>query len=199
VRRSLLINLLAIVFLAPALLAADEPPPAAAAKGKPALIVMDIQNAFMPYMDGEETEGAMPMINATIELFRKHGLPVIRVYHTDPAYGPQPGTEPFEFAEAVGIQDSDPMVVKTHPSAFNSTELDRILREQGADTVFLSGLSAVGCVLATYFDADRLDYRVFMVRGGLISHKAELTESVEEMTGAVGYEAIAYMLAGATD
>jgi nicotinamidase-related amidase len=191
-------TLLASAFLAPAVLAADEAPPAAA-KGKPALIVMDIQNAFMPYMDGEETEGAMPMINATIELFRKHGLPVIRVYHTDPAYGPQPGTEPFEFAEAVGIRDSDPMVVKTHPSAFNSTELDRILREQGADTVFLSGLSAVGCVLATYFDADRLDYRVFMVRDGLISHKAELTESVEEITGAVGYEAIAYMLAGATD
>ena len=139
-KRALVINLLAIAFLVPAVLAADELPPPAA-KGKPALILMDIQNAFMPYMDGEETEGAMPMINATIELFRKHGLPVIRVYHTDPAYGPQPGTEPFEFAEAVGIQDSDPMVVKTHPSAFNSTELDRILREQGADTVFLSGLA----------------------------------------------------------
>jgi len=197
-KRALLINLLAIAFLVPAVLAADEPPPAAA-KGKPALVVMDIQNAFMPYMDCEETEGALPMINATIELFRKHGLPVIRVYHTDPAHGPQPGTESFEFAEAVGIQDSDPKVVKTHSSAFNSTELDRILRERGADTVFLTGLSAVGCVLATYFDADRLDYRVFMVRGGLISHKAELTESVEEMTGAVGYEAIAYMLAGAAD
>ncbi len=197
-RRSLLINVMAFAFLAPIVLAADAPP-VAAAKGKPALIVMDIQNAFMPYMDGEETEGAMPMINATIELFRKHGLPVIRVYHTDPAYGPQPGTEPFEFPATIRIQDSDPMVVKTHPSAFNQTELDRILREQGADTVFLTGLSAVGCVLATYFDADRLDYRVFMVRDGLISHKAELTESVEEMTGAVGYEAIEYMLAGATD
>ncbi len=90
-------------------------------------------------------------------------------------------------------------MVKTHASAFNSTELDRILREQGVDTVFLSGLSAVGCVLATYFDADRLDYRVFMVRDGLISHDAELTASVEEMTGAVGFEAIAYMLDGATD
>lgn len=197
-KRALLFNLLAIAFLVPAVLAAAEPPPVAA-KGKPALVVMDIQNAFMPYMDCEETEGALPMINATIELFRKHGLPVIRVYHTDPAHGPQPGTESFEFAEAVGIQDSDPKVVKTHSSAFNSTELDRILRERGADTVFLTGLSAVGCVLATYFDADRLDYRVFMVRGGLISHKAELTESVEEMTAAVGYEAIAYMLAGATD
>ena len=37
-----------------------------------------------------------------------------------------------------------------------------------------------------------------MVRNRLISHKAALTESVEEMTGAVGYEAIAYMLDAAT-
>jgi len=198
VRRSLLINLMAFAFLAPVVLAADAPPPAAA-KGKPALVVMDIQNAFMPYMDDEDTKLALPMVNATIELFRKHGLPVIRVYHADPEGVPQPGTEPFEFPKTVGILDTDSMVVKTHPSAFNQTELDRLLREQGVDTVFLSGLSAVGCVLATYFDADRLDYRVFMVRDGLISHDAELTASVEKMTGAVGYEAIAYMLDGATD
>jgi nicotinamidase-related amidase len=198
VRSPILLSLLVVAVLAPAVLAAD-PPPAAAAKGKPALVVMDVQNAFMPYMDDEDTKMGMLMINATIELFRKHGLPVIRVYHTDPEGGPQPGTEPFEFPKTVGILDTDLMVVKTHPSAFNSTELDRLLRDQGVDTVFLSGLSAVGCVLATYFDADRLDYRVFMVRDGLISHDAELTASVEEMTGAVGYEAIAYMLDQATD
>ena len=197
-RRSMFACLIAFAFVVPAALAADAPP-ASTTKGKPALVVMDIQNAFMPYMDGEDTKMATMMINATIDLFRKHGLPVIKVYHTDPEGGPTPGTESFEFPATIRIQDSDPMVVKTHASAFNATELDRILREQGVDTVFLSGLSAVGCVLATYFDADRLDYRVFMVRDGLISHDAELTASVEEMTGAVGYEAIAYMLDGATD
>lgn len=197
-KRSMLLSLLAVTMLAPAVLAADGPD-AAAAKGKPALIVMDVQNAFMPYMDDEDTKMGTMMINATIDLFRKHDLPVIRVYHTDPESGPVPGTEPFEFPESVRVQASDPKVVKTHPSAFDQTELDRLLREQGVDTVFLSGLSAVGCVLATYFDAGRLDYRVFMVRDGLISHDAELTASVEEMTGAVGYEAIAYMLDAATD
>ncbi|HOC43859.1 MAG TPA: isochorismatase family cysteine hydrolase [Thermoanaerobaculales bacterium] len=195
-RRSMLLSLLVVTMLASAVLAADQP---AAAKGKPALIVMDVQNAFMPYMDDEDTKMGLLMINATIEQFRAHGLPVIRVYHTDPDSGPLPGTEPFEFPATVGIRDTDPKVVKTHPSAFNATELDRLLREQGVDTVFLSGLSAVGCVLATYFDADRLEYRVFMVRDGVISHDAGLTASVEEMTGAVGYEAIAYMLDAVAD
>ena len=195
-RRSMLLSLLVVTMLASAVLAADQP---AAAKGKPALIVMDVQNAFMPYMDDEDTKMGLLMINATIEQFRAHGLPVIRVYHTDPDSGPLPGTEPFEFPATVGIRDTDPKVVKTHPSAFNATELDGLLREQGVDTVFLSGLSAVGCVLATYFDADRLEYRVFMVRDGVISHDAGLTASVEEMTGAVGYEAIAYLLDAVAD
>ena len=197
-KRSARAVVLALSFSTSAALAGDGPD-AAAAIGKPALVVMDIQNAFIPHMDAADTGMGLEMINATIELFRAHGLPVIRVYHTNPVRGPQQGSAAFEFPDTVGIRETDPMVVKTHPSAFNQTELDRMLREQGVDTVFLSGLSAVGCVLATYFDADRLDYRVFMVRDGLISHKAALTESVEEMTGAVGYEAISYMLDAATD
>ena len=188
-------SLLALVLVAPAALAADEV--VAVPAGKPALIVMDVQNAFMPYMDEEDIEGAVQMINATIALFREAGLPVIRVYHSSPERGPEPGTEPFQFPESITVNDDDPMVVKGRPSAFNDTELDQVLRDLGCDTVFLSGLSAVGCVLATYFDADGRDYRTFMVKNGLISHDAEQTAHVEEITGAVGYGAIEYMLLNA--
>lgn len=193
--RAVLIAAVVLTLAAPAVPAADQPD-VDASRGKPALLVMDVQNAYMPYMDEADIEGALRMINATVGMFRQRGLPVIRVYHTDPKRGPEPGTEPFEFPATVAIQTDDPMVVKSRPSAFNGTELDRLLRDQGVDTIFLSGLSAVGCVLATYFEADGLDYRVFMVRGGLISHKADLTDAVEEMTGAVGYRAIEYMLDG---
>jgi nicotinamidase-related amidase len=158
---------------------------------------MDVQNAFMPMMDEEDTKIAIRMINASIALFRDAGLPVIRVYHSSPERGPEPGTEPFQFPDSINVNDDDPMVVKSKASAFNGTDLDTVLRANGVDTVFLSGLSAVGCVLATYFDADGRDYRTFMVRNGLISHDAEQTANVEEMTGAVGYGAIEYMLLNA--
>ncbi len=187
-------SLLVLAMVAPSAVTADE---ATAPQGKPALIVMDVQNAYMPHMDEEDTKIAIRMINATIALFRKAGLPVIRVYHTDPERGPEPGTEGFQFPDTININDDDPMVVKSKPSAFNGTDLDQVLRENGCDTVFLCGLSAVGCVLATYWDADGHDYRTFMVRNGLISHDADLTANVEEMTGAVGYGAIDYMLLNA--
>ena len=185
-------GLLMLALAAPAAFAADET--VAAPEGKPALIVMDVQNAYMPYMDDEDIEIAVEMINATIELFRERGLPVIRVYHSDPQRGPEPGSEPFEFPDTINIDDKDPMVIKHRASAFNGTDLDEVLSEHGCDTVFLCGLSAVGCVLATYFDADGHDYRSFMVENGLISHDASLTDSVEKMTGAIGYRAIQYML-----
>ncbi len=153
----------------------------------------------MPHMDEEDVTIAIRMINATIGLFREAGLPVIRVYHSSPERGPEPGTEPFQFPDSIKVNDDDPMVVKSKPSAFNGTELDQVLQDLGCDTVFLSGLSAVGCVLATYFDADGRDYRTFMVKNGLISHDAKLTASVEEMTGAVGYGAIDYMLINASN
>ena len=66
-----------------------------------------------------------------------------------------------------------------------------------AGHAMLCGLSATGCVLATYFDAVGRDYRTFMVKNGLISHDSELTDGVEEITRAVGYGAIDYMLLNA--
>jgi nicotinamidase-related amidase len=195
--KRLIVPSVAAALLAGVAALATDPPAPQPASGKPALIVMDIQNAYLPYMDEGEAERAMEMINATIALFRAQGLPVIRVYHTDPAHGPAPGTEAFEFPKTVAIESADTQVVKSYPSAFAKTELAALLREKGCDTVFLCGLSATGCVLATYFDAMSYDLEVFMVRGGLISHRHDLTKSVEEITGAIGYDAIRYMVAHA--
>lgn len=176
---------------------AATPTDSKAVEGRPALLVMDVQNLYLGYMDQSNRTIAFSMINATIELFRAKGYPVIRVYHTDPARGPAPGTEPFEFPAEIRVKPGDTMVVKNRPSAFVGTELEKILREQGCDTVFITGLSAVGCALATYFDAHGRDVRVFMVKDALLSHRADLTRAVEDMTEAVGYEALSYMLLNA--
>ena len=61
----------------------------------PALLVIDIQKQFMPMMDDREKSLAIYAINAYIDLFRKYGFPVVRVYHTDKDYGPVPGTPEF--------------------------------------------------------------------------------------------------------
>lgn len=174
--------------------AAEAPADQAETRGKPALLVMDVQNLYLGMMDQSNRDLAVAVVNATVDLFHEQGYPVIRVYHTDPARGPAPGTEPFEFPDQIRVRPDDPMVVKNHASAFVGTDLEKILRGHGCDTVFVTGLSAVGCALATYFDADGRGFRTFMVKNGLLSHRADLTRAVEDMTDAVGYDAVKYML-----
>jgi nicotinamidase-related amidase len=161
---------------------------------KPALLVIDIQNAYLPRMDEQDKKTAMEMINYFIALFRANGFPVIRVYHSDLKQGPKPDSEEFAFPGTVAIQNDDPMIIKNYGSAFKKTDLDKLLRAQGCNTLFLCGLSAVGCVLATYYGAVDLDYRVFMLKDALISHDAALTQSVQQICRTIDYGALKLVL-----
>ena len=164
---------------------------------KPALLVIDIQNEYLKYMSEDDKKMGMEVINGAIYVFRQHNLPIIRVYHTDPNWGPKPGTELFEFPKSVIIKDDDPKVIKNFPSAFTKTDLDKILKEKGCNTVFLCGLSSVGCVLATYHGARDRDFNTFMVKDGLIAHKETYSDFIQEISNAVGWEAMKLMLESA--
>ena len=187
--------LMALAVLVPFMFAqAAEPAEKEVKQMKPALIVIDIQNRYLPMMEQDEKDLALRIINGAIWLFRQHELPVIRVYHSDPQYGPKPGEEDFEFPESVIIDDKDPKVIKNYPSAFKKTELDAMLKDKGVNTVFLCGLSAVGCVLATYYGAMDRDYEVFMVKNGIMSHNSEYTNVVRDITEAVTWKILQFML-----
>jgi len=163
---------------------------------KPALLVIDIQNAFLPMMSSDK-EIAMEYINALIDLFHKHGYPVIRVYHTSEEYGVTPGTEGFEYPETVKILPTDPKVLKTYADGFNKTDLDKVIKATGSNTLFLCGLSAVGCVLATWIGAQNFDYKAFMVKNAIISPNSEYTKNVEQMFDAVTYEVVQLIIENA--
>ena len=70
----------------------------------------------------------------------------------------------------MGIKETDFRVTKHYPNAFNKTELETIVRREGCDTVVITGLSASGCALATYFGAIDHDLDPYLVQGGVASH-----------------------------
>jgi nicotinamidase-related amidase len=161
---------------------------------RPALLVIDIQNAYLAMIPEKERDMAMSNINSYIELFRSHGNPVIRVYHFSEKYGPKQGTEQFEFPTSVLIKPGDPKVIKTYPDGFNKTDLDKVIRETGSNTLFLCGLSATGCVLATWIGAQNYDYKAFLIKDAIMSPNSEYTNNIEEMFDAVGYEVLDLLL-----
>jgi len=161
---------------------------------KPALLVIDIQNVYLNMVPEREKEVAMHYINGLIELFRSHGYPIIRVYHLDKEYGPKPDTEQFEFPTSVLITPEDPKVIKTYGDGFNKTDLDKIIKEKGSNTLFLCGLSAVGCVLATWIGAQNHDYKAFLIKDAIMSHNSDYTNNVEDIFDAVSYDVVKLIL-----
>lgn len=164
---------------------------------KPALLIIDIQHDFMEMIPEQDKEIGLMYINGLIELFRAHGYPIINIYHHGKEYGPQPGTEGFEFPGSVLIKPEDPRVIKTYADAFNKTELDKVIKESGSNTLFLCGLSAVGCVLATYVGAQNHDYQAFLVKNAIMSHNSDYTDNVEIMFDAVSYDVVKLVLESA--
>ncbi|MBU8891951.1 MAG: cysteine hydrolase [Bacteroidales bacterium] len=161
---------------------------------KPALLVIDVQNAYIPWMDQSEKDVAFEYINAAIGLFEKFELPIIRVYHQDKEWGPAEDSEEFKFPSEINVKDDYPMVIKNYGNAFTKTDLDKLLREKEINTVFLCGLSATGCVLATHVGASDHDYKVFMIKSALLSPDAEQTDFIEEIMSTVSYGTLTFML-----
>ncbi len=196
-KRSILVSILMVFLsLSSVLLNAGN---AEASRMNPALLVMDVQNAYLPYMSEQDKKQGMEMINYTIALFRQNHFPVIRIYHTDPARGPQEGTEAFAYPDTIAVKNDDQKIVKHFANGFKKTDLDKILKEKGINTLFLCGLSATGCVLATYHGAYDFDYKVFMVKNALISHNSELTKAVQEICPTIDYYALKLLLENANN
>ena len=70
---------------------------------KPALLVIDVQNRYIPMIPQREKELAFFFINLLIELFRKYNFPIIRIYHHSKENGPILNTEEFEYPDTVKI------------------------------------------------------------------------------------------------
>ncbi|MEW5747574.1 MAG: isochorismatase family protein [Candidatus Thermoplasmatota archaeon] len=150
---------------------------------KPVLLVIDVQNFVLDMYPGysDSVKKHAKTMNDAIALFRAKGLPLVVVYHEDRELGPRPGTRAFAFHESIDVRDSDPRVVKNYPNGFNKTSLADTLKGMGCDTVFIVGLSAVGCAMATYHGAIDLDLEPYFVQDGVAADTEEHVRMAEEI------------------
>lgn len=148
---------------------------------RPVLLVIDVQNVWLPRMSEEDRAAAPDKINEVLAFFRECDYPIVRVYHSHPEHGPEVDTESFKFPASIAVTDADPQIVKAEPSAFTGTELESMLREMDRNLVCLCGLSAAGCVLATYYGALDRGFMAVMVEGALLSSDASYTAMIEDI------------------
>jgi nicotinamidase-related amidase len=142
---------------------------------RPAIFVQDIQNYWLYEPESNQAlrdsvEKRLSTINDAIDWFREHGHPVIVGYTKIDEDGLVPGTTGYEVPKTVHVEEKDFKVTKRHASAFANPELGARLKEEGCDTIVIVGLSASGCVLATYFTAFDWDVKPYLLKGGVASH-----------------------------
>jgi ureidoacrylate peracid hydrolase len=172
--------------------------------GKTATIIIDMQNAFvdekgLSYCAG--TKDVLPRINRIAGVSRDHGIPVVWVRHSyrpdalDGGFqrdffprminnptGYMEGAWGAEFYPDLDIREEDTIVTKKRFNAFvpGASNLDRVLRYMGIDTVIIIGVATNVCCGTTAMDAMMLDYKVIFVSdanagfGPEILHEAQI-------------------------
>ncbi len=150
--------------------------------GKPALLIIDMQNDFV--LEGKPlrvagAQAVIPKIRSVLAVFRKRSLPVfhiLRVHRPDGADVEITRQElfrnhPFAVAGTPGaavVAELAPLpeeyiLEKTRMSAFIGTELDLMLRTLGVTTVYVAGIQTPNCIRTTVFDAIAYNYPVVLV------------------------------------
>jgi nicotinamidase-related amidase len=162
---------------------------------RPALFVQDIQNVWLYDHDSNQelrrsVERRLDVINGAIAWFRRNKFPIIVGYTEDEADGLLPGTKRFEVPETVNIEKTDLKATKRHASAFGNPEFGAMLRKEGCDTLVIVGLSASGCVLATYFSAPDWDIRPYLLKGGVASANEDHVRFAEDICDTLSLQSL---------
>jgi len=148
--------------------------------GKPALLVIDMQNDFCLPGAPFEVRGALsvvPRIQELIEAFRAHGLPVVFVIREHRADGSDveitrrerflkaggafiPGTRGYALVDGLTPGPDESIVRKTRWSPFHKTDLEGMLRSRDVEVVVIAGVQTPNCIRSAAFDANSLDFEV---------------------------------------
>jgi nicotinamidase-related amidase len=166
--------------------------------GRPALLVMDMQNGTVSHFK-DNLEVLRP-VQKSVEAARQHDIQVIfvrigfsegypeigprsRLFSRVSAYGAMTLTDTAtQIHESVQPQPGEPVVTKYRVSAFAGSTLEVILRSHQIDTLILSGISTSGVVLSTLREASDKDYALTVLSDACLDPDSEvhrvLTEKV---------------------
>ena len=156
-----------------------------------ALVIVDMQNTFcLPRAPGEvpEAREIVPAINDLAARMRDLGVPVIWVLHTNSQSDGVSDWEVFfnhvvrnpdfkkrmvdslaaekqkVWADLI-VEEQDTVIIKNRYSALahGSSNLERVLRSRGIDTVLVGGTKTNVCCDSTARDAMMLDFKSVMI------------------------------------
>jgi maleamate amidohydrolase len=156
---------------------------------KPALLLVDMINGFTdPSCPlGAQTDNVVEANRKLLAAFRAKRLPV---FFTTVVYRDEnqarvfrdrlpaldvltPDSAWVQIDSRLAPLTNEPVIEKQWASGFFRTGLDALLREQGVDSLVVTGLTTSGCVRATAVDGLQYDYRVVIPREAVGDRNAQ--------------------------
>lgn len=196
-----------------------------------ALVVIDMQSTFCAPGGPAEVvtaRGIVDPINNLTEELRKLGVPVIWVLHANTQVNGKsdwelffnlivadkvkektldslsPGKQDIWSGLHVGPQDAT--VIKNRYSALiaGSSQLERLLRSMGIDTILIAGTKTNVCCESTARDAMMLDFKVVMVEDCCAAlsdeeHRATLENIIQQFGDVMTSDEVVARLRGASN
>jgi nicotinamidase-related amidase len=174
-------------------------------KGKPALILIHMQNAiasedgavaFFGHAKAGKEAGIIPRQQALLKAFRQKKFPVIYVsaVHdpnpTFPAYGKfweslkslkgtnLAGSKDTEVIPELAPQPGEPVLGNWPINVFSNSGLGKVLKDSGAETLVLAGLATDIAVFTAAVQSSELGYSVIVPSDASASAKARAHEVV---------------------
>jgi nicotinamidase-related amidase len=138
------------------------------------LLVVDVQVGVMK--SAWDSARVIGNVARAVERAREQGVPVVWVQHGDDDL--RRGSAEWQWVPELVPRDGETLVHKRFNSAFEDTELERVLANLGAAHIVLAGAATNWCIRATAYGALDRGYDLTLVKD------AHTTESMELPDGA---------------
>ncbi|HEU4532110.1 MAG TPA: isochorismatase family cysteine hydrolase [Steroidobacteraceae bacterium] len=159
--------------------------PAGSAKGRAALLVIDLINDFS-FPDGarvwREVQRVQANVGALLDKARRNAVPVVYVndnlgrWRSDARRLVERCTAPSspsrDFVQRIAPQERDYFVLKPRHSGFYCTPLELLLEFLRVRTLILTGISTNSCIWMTASEAHQREYRLIVPRDAVAATTA---------------------------
>jgi nicotinamidase-related amidase len=144
------------------------------------LLVIDVQRALFTRPNPvHQASKLIETINALVSRAQLYGVLVIYIQHTNDSILKK-GTDGWKLHPRLSPTNQDLLIITTRGNALLDTRLQSELEARRIRNLIITGLVTEGGIKATSLGGLKLDYRVFLVKGGHSNYNKDAVDVIEK-------------------